>query len=853
MLPDRFNANDTVAANGKLFFINNDHQLWKSNGSPAGTKLIKQLPGRNSFNDPNNLFHFNGAVYLTIEDDDGNLDLWKSNGTTDGTVLVKDNITDDNVAHVYGFSIVGGELYFITVTDYTDLVIWRTNGTTAGTQPIKFIPGIRNFISFFEMAGKLMIINKDSVWVSDGTDSGTQRLFSGDIHTARLTTNYAIFENMLYFSADAGNGSGTELWKTNGTLAGTTQVRDIAWQARSSFPEYFAALGNQVIFQANRGDHLEGPVIWRTDGTQAGTTALLDLTEDMTAHSYPSELTRAGDEVYFLVNRVRQAGYYVHQWEMWKTDGSDAGTVYVENLIKEPSKFNPGPGEYRSGDQYGGEYDELVEFDNRLYFTGNDRSGWALWKTNGNPDAAEKLSGLLPGTLVGKITGLTVFNGRLFFFADAGNGDALWRLAPGDSSASVVKDGFTEPQELSVHLGKLFFRNNNDELWQSNGEAGGTRLVTVVAAGVLTRIDRFESENDRFFTFRTAYPNSTYALWLTDGTAAGTFELERNSRTIPIHLNGNVYFTSTQGKLSVSDGTISGTQVLIPDGISGLTKAGGKVYFFNRRRAQLWQTNGTVAGTQAVNQDLVYITGMAQINNEIYFSAEDSKGYSSSRPGTLSLRRINPVTSATIIVKPDLQLIEGLHPMIKNMFVGKLEHEEFGRLWKTDGTQAGTTVSSDPIAGYFNLPLNRFFQINKLFLTGVFEPATGIEPWVIDPVEATTGRLGDYVWLDENRNGIQDASESGLPGVTVNLEDCRRNVLATRVTDANGHFLFANLNPGRYQLRFITPSGYRLSPRVAAGDYRIDSNPYRNSGGDLCMPLEAGQDRLALDAGMYQL
>ena len=188
--------------------------------------------------------------------------------------------------------------------------------------------------------------------------------------------------------------------------------------------------------------------------------------------------------------------------------------------------------------------------------------------------------------------------------------------------------------------------------------------------------------------------------------------------------------------------------------------------------------------------------------------------------------------------------------MIGNMFIGKLENEDLLRLWKTDGTDSGTIVNSDLAVNY---NFNRFFAIDKLFMTGISDQISGDEVWVIDRMPSTTGKLGDYVWLDENKNGIQDAAESGLAGVTVNLEDCRRNIISTQITDSTGHFQFNNLAPGRYQLRFITLPGYRISPRVAAGNYRIDSNPYRNSGGDLCMPLAAGQERLALDAGMYKM
>jgi len=60
------------------------------------------------------------------------------------------------------------------------------------------------------------------------------------------------------------------------------------------------------------------------------------------------------------------------------------------------------------------------------------------------------------------------------------------------------------------------------------------------------------------------------------------------------------------------------------------------------------------------------------------------------------------------------------------------------------------------------------------------------------------GDIGDYVWDDANADGIQDAAETGLAGVTVSLVNEAGDVVATAVTDADGLYLFADADAGTY-------------------------------------------------------
>ncbi|WP_299060351.1 SdrD B-like domain-containing protein [uncultured Actinomyces sp.] len=92
--------------------------------------------------------------------------------------------------------------------------------------------------------------------------------------------------------------------------------------------------------------------------------------------------------------------------------------------------------------------------------------------------------------------------------------------------------------------------------------------------------------------------------------------------------------------------------------------------------------------------------------------------------------------------------------------------------------------------------------------------------------------LGDYTWIDVNRDDIQDADEPALPGVTVTLTyadgsavtDASGNAVTAKTSDANGKYKFENLLPGDYKVSFQAPAGYEATTSDAGSDRALDSN-----------------------------
>ncbi len=115
--------------------------------------------------------------------------------------------------------------------------------------------------------------------------------------------------------------------------------------------------------------------------------------------------------------------------------------------------------------------------------------------------------------------------------------------------------------------------------------------------------------------------------------------------------------------------------------------------------------------------------------------------------------------------------------------------------------------------------------------------------------------IGDRVWNDVDNDGIQDAGEDGVSGVTVKLYDCSDNLIETKVTNSNGYYLFQNKPVGSYYIKFEKPAGYSFSPMdqgTGSNADELDSDADPSTGKTICFSVSAGQTDLSRDAGIYR-
>ena len=256
-----------------------------------------------------------------------------------------------------------------------------------------------------------------------------------------------------YFAA-SDPAHGTELWRTDGTPAGTTLVKDIVGGIASSYPSWLTSLSGTLLFIVN------GHQLWKSDGTEFGTLMLTDLYSPGVEPN-PQQFTVAENKLFFTIYETDFGR------ELWKTDGTQAGTSRVKDI--------------RLGD-VGSSIEELTNVNGTLYFRANDgTTGSELWKSDGTTAGTIPVEDIRSGPADGYPSYLTNVNGVLYFRANDGQaGPELWRSEGTAANTFLVKDiaptffnvGST-PGNLTNVNGTLYFTAidelHRQELWKSDG------------------------------------------------------------------------------------------------------------------------------------------------------------------------------------------------------------------------------------------------------------------------------------------------------------------------------------------------------------------------------------------------
>lgn len=400
-------------------------ELWKSNGTVAGTMLVKDiLPGPSGAN-PHGLTNFNGTLFFAADNGVDGVELWKSDGTETGTSMVKNIRSAGNSSYPHNFKAINGTLYFAADDGLSGVELWKTDGSQAGTIRVKNIsPGgfndggnyffngsfpnnLTNFNGTLFFSA-LVEASGYELWRSDGSDAGTvmvQEIRPGGSgsYPAFLTSA----AGSLFFSA-LGLGTGDELFKSDGFGAGTSLVKDIYSGADGSTPTGLTELNGNLYFSANDGT--SGTELWKSDGSSGGTTQVSDI-YPLDSSSIPTGIVNLNGTLYFSAdNGVSGA-------ELWKSNGTQAGTVQIKDI--QPASIGSQPA-----------YFTLAH--GSVYFTADDgTTGTELWKTDGTEQGTQLVQDLQAGGLGSNPNLLTAVGDSLFFAAsDSVNGHGLWVVHP---------------------------------------------------------------------------------------------------------------------------------------------------------------------------------------------------------------------------------------------------------------------------------------------------------------------------------------------------------------------------------------------------------------------------------------
>lgn len=142
----------------------------------------------------------------------------------------------------------------------------------------------------------------------------------------------------------------------------------------------------------------------------------------------------------------------------------------------------------------------------------------------------------------------------------------------------------------------------------------------------------------------------------------------------------------------------------------------------------------------------------------------------------------------------------------------------------------------DPVSGKTTVINLAQGQENLSVDAGIYNPSA-------------TNSIGDKVWLDANGDGVQQALEVGVPGVTVNLLDDNGKIISSVVTDANGNYFFGNLPNGNYQMQVTAPQGMSFTA-PGQGTEATDSDVSLTEGKSSLITLTGGTNRTDIDAGL---
>ena len=806
-----------VASKGIAFFVGEDAahgaELWRTDGTAAGTRLVFDIHPGPGHSRPDQFVDVNGVLFFRASDYGGAL--WQSDGSAAGTVPVP------AMTGAYALTLVNQKLFFVTGfsgVNFGSADLWVSNGTAAETVKLNTFTSLDSLTAVNDLL--FFSVNHKELWVSDGTTVGTYRV------KAMNAWALIAFQNKLYFSNDDG------LWQSDGTASGTTLVKpgvsasaiaqDGAWL-------YFAGF-----------DQEHGLELWRSDGTEQNTTLVKDLSPGPTsAFAQLPELTF----VFFQAQLFFSANDGVHGVELWRSDGSPAGT----QMLKE---IHPGAGSAA--------ITGLTATALGLFLSADDgQYGAELWRIDGATTEPLLVQDINHQPAGGHPSLLTAVDNFIFFIVtNAQKERSLWR-SDGATITLVPLDLGIRYNKIALHATAhgLFvliddIMLHEQRLWWVDPLTLTPVLVKKVAQpGVLEVVAT--RENHSFFLVTEA---TAPELWQSDGTITGTQTITALSPSH--HVGGSSapppFFFFVGDVLWQSDGTAAGTAqvIAIPDPVvegpfGKLVGSHGQFFFFSSKPPHnvftVWQSDGTAAGTIAV-QDVQFTETWVDlktaqvVNGRLFFAPEWTK----------ELWMSDGTPTGTLKVSEGLDM--GLAAGVKGKFFWIATHyllidgrvEPRGKeLWVSDGTPTGTRLFKDLNPNLLPVPADALTAIQDLLLFAATDANGQRELWRTDGTDAGTQKLqsltpggdallptwpsfvaaGDnlYFSADDGATG-QELWKIAIKPTTINFNP---SLLTGAAQGDPTRIAIAYSNPGATTQNTIT-----LTARLADQLIYLDSSPF---------------------------
>lgn len=316
--------------------------------------------------------------------------------------------------------------------------------------------------------------------MSDGTQTGTFVLeqFTGTASGPPIN-NITSFGNGGVYSVITDDGK-LQLHKTDGTYDGTSTVYNFGDYKNYSV-SYFKTIDSLIYFELNNNT-TKNNEIWRTDGTTAGTYQVKDLGKD---YGFASDFMSFKNDIYFITISSTYGDY------IWKSDGTTAGTAPLQQISKTFQSDNFFP-------SYASVENSMILANNVLYFTANDGThGKELWKTDGTAAGTVMTFDFNPGSAGSNPNGLTVLNNEVYFSVNTAVfpvGNELYKYNGSQFSQPI--DIFAgansgNPSNLTIQNNTLLFTAANQmgsEFWISDGTAANTVEIADIVTGPVSSV-----------------------------------------------------------------------------------------------------------------------------------------------------------------------------------------------------------------------------------------------------------------------------------------------------------------------------------------------------------------------------
>jgi ELWxxDGT repeat protein len=421
----------------------NDIELWSTDGTAAGTAIVKNIRTSGSAK-PQSFVKIKNTYFFVADDGVHGRELWKTQGTAGSTVLVKDIKTKGNGhSDPHNLLDVNGTLFFAAKDGINGIELWKSDGTTLGTTMVKNInsKGHSKPKNLIDINGVLYFSADNGkkgreLWKSDGTANGTLQV--NDINS-RGSSNPQYLTNVngiLYFSADDGGtyGIGRELWYYDTTISDVASgytnrgYFDIFNGIESSNPSHLFNYNGLLVFSADGGRY--GYELWRIDGVRfsmypnfAGDAPFKGL--DANPHNFAS----IGAKLYFSAYNF-STGYNLRVLDSVNTT-SIGNAIYTD--MQGSNYFVPAP-------------ENLMDVNGTLfadsYIVSQDQNGTVtgesiyVWSTMGK---VTHLDTVLTNTKALKTYDI-LHNALLFSTTKTDNNEELWKSNMG-AAPTLLQNG----------------------------------------------------------------------------------------------------------------------------------------------------------------------------------------------------------------------------------------------------------------------------------------------------------------------------------------------------------------------------------------------------------------------------